>query len=354
METGSTNKILKLIIVIMVVLGTMGEVNASQGDGLGTPVLSRWYMNKKAAVSLRFDDNLESHVRTVIPLLNKYDLKATFMVSPGRRSFLKNKGFWTEKVLPMGHELGNHTMHHRGARTLEEAKFEINEASRIIRNLYSDEDRVLVFASGGGKSWGGRRWSEADKHYWDIARESSLIDLYDGSHPYFGAVTKTTVEEIESVISSAVIEGKHQAFTFHHVGSRRLKDWAKQIILGKSWNFPVERFEIVLSQLADKRDEIWVAPLGNILKYETELKETRILNLVPIQDGISFEFFVGSDSEQYDHELSVFLPSNGDGSYEVRQDERAVMTIEENGLLLFNLRPENSVVRIVEISERGH
>ena len=39
------------------------------------PEITKWYNNYDCAISLRFDDNLDSHVEFVIPLLNKYDLR---------------------------------------------------------------------------------------------------------------------------------------------------------------------------------------------------------------------------------------------------------------------------------------
>ncbi len=141
--------------------------------------------NYDCAISLRFDDNLVSHVEYVIPLLNKYGFKGTFMINPGR-NYKKYQDFWENKLPQMGHRWGNHTWHHEGAKNLEEAEFEIGEVSKLIWKLYPNESKFNVFASGGGEEWGGKRWSEALPAYKEIVKKYYLIDLYDGNHPALG------------------------------------------------------------------------------------------------------------------------------------------------------------------------
>ena len=165
-----------------------------------TPYIARWYNSKDAAVSLRFDDNLKSHVRFVIPLLNKYGIKASFMVSPGKRNFKQYDDFWKREVPAMGHDLGNHTMHHRGAGNIEAADYEIGEATKLLTKLYPDRGELLLFASGGGKKWGGERWGNADDNYKSLVNKYNLIDLYDGDHPAFAVDNKTPVDDLLAII----------------------------------------------------------------------------------------------------------------------------------------------------------
>src|ERR1700674_1625644 len=139
--------------IFLIILGSFivltDSVYAHEED---TASIARWYNNRAAAISLRFDDSLESHVKIVIPTLNTYGIKATFMVNPGMDRYLKYKDFWENTVPRMGHEFGNHTMNHRGAKTLQEAKYEIGEPARLIRRLYPEQSRLMVFASGGGRN----------------------------------------------------------------------------------------------------------------------------------------------------------------------------------------------------------
>ena len=211
----------------------------SQADQL--PEIAKWYNNYDCAVSLRFDDNLESHVEYVIPLLNKYDFKATFMINPGR-NFEEYKDFWENQLPKMGHRWGNHTWHHTGAENPEEAEFEIGEVSKLIWKLYPNKSKLNVFASGGGEEWGGKRWSEALPVYKEIVKKYYLIDLYDGNHPALGLNSDYTVQEIKDKIDEAISGKKHQAFLFHKIGSKNLIDYARKIITGYNYTFEEDKF----------------------------------------------------------------------------------------------------------------
>jgi peptidoglycan/xylan/chitin deacetylase (PgdA/CDA1 family) len=65
----------------------------------------------KLAISLSYDDALSSHLDTVVPALNKYNIKASFyltLASPVVRAHLPQ---W-RTTAQQGHELGNHTLYH--------------------------------------------------------------------------------------------------------------------------------------------------------------------------------------------------------------------------------------------------
>jgi len=69
----------------------------------------KWPKGKKMALSLTFDDSRLSQIDKGIPLLDQYDVKATFYVSPN--SMLKRVEGW-KKAVKNGHDIGNHTLNH--------------------------------------------------------------------------------------------------------------------------------------------------------------------------------------------------------------------------------------------------
>ena len=107
------------------------------------------------------------------------------MINPGRAPYKKHRKFWEGDVLDMGHDLGNHTWHHKGARTLEEAEREIGAVSELILRLHPHKSKLTAFASGGGERWSGVKWSDAAPGFKEIASGYHLIDLYDGTHPSY-------------------------------------------------------------------------------------------------------------------------------------------------------------------------
>jgi peptidoglycan/xylan/chitin deacetylase (PgdA/CDA1 family) len=100
---------------------------------------------KECAISLSFDDAHISQIDKGIPLLDKYNIKATFYISP---TYLKRRiGAWKE-ALRNGHEIGNHTINHPCTGnfifskdsalenyTLEQMDDELDKANEYIKNF---------------------------------------------------------------------------------------------------------------------------------------------------------------------------------------------------------------------------
>lgn len=292
----------------------------------GTSVrLGKWYQNRSAAISLRFDDASTTHVTTVIPLLDQYDIKGTFMVNPGRYDYVMYKEFWEKDVPGTGHRLGNHTWNHLGANNLEEAEFEIGSVSKLIWSLYPNETKLNVFASGGGEKWGGELWRKADSVYKEIVGRYHLIDLYDGSHPSVGA-NKADSEYLCQKLDEAIKSGKYQAYVFHRIGSlySSLKSIAQKIILGYDYSFATDEFEKFLKCLVKKRTNIWVAPIVDILKYETE-RENASLRIKELPDRNAVIYLeLKTDDTLYDHPLTIVISINSITSVRQAFDDKVV------------------------------
>jgi peptidoglycan/xylan/chitin deacetylase (PgdA/CDA1 family) len=333
-----------LLLIIMTAMLSHVSAAASEKD---LPRIARWYGGKAAAVSLRFDDNLKSHLYKAIPLMNLFGIRGTFMVSPGRSSFKKHQEYWLKEVPAMGHELGNHTMHHRGAKSPSEAEKEIGEAARILRKTSGNPERLLVFASGGEKRWGGKRWSDADEAYHKIFESYNMIDLYDGRHPYINVVKGLTPDELINYVDSAAREGRHQAFTFHSVGAPTLRDLVRRLIKGVNLSYPEADFRQFMKMLKDRSNRIWIAPLGDILKYQTQYASARLEGIQYHKDGIGFQLIVDTDPILYDQPLTVVLPMLDVTSVRILQDEKELeIKYDQEGRVSFDLAPVTSFIQV--------
>ena len=85
-------------------------------SGLSTFVIAgestfSWPANAKAAVSLSYDDALDSHLDNAIPQLDHYNFKASFYITTSSESFVTRQQAWA-LAAKTGHELGNHTVNH--------------------------------------------------------------------------------------------------------------------------------------------------------------------------------------------------------------------------------------------------
>ena len=65
---------------------------------------------KENKIALTFDDGPSEETKKVLKILKKYGAKATFFIWGER---INGREIIIEKILKEGHELGNHSYHHR-------------------------------------------------------------------------------------------------------------------------------------------------------------------------------------------------------------------------------------------------
>jgi len=325
-------------------------VSTSTGEESEMPKFAKWYKNKRAAVSLRFDDSHDSHVKVAIPLLKKYGFKATFMVNPGRSEYKRYKDFWEKEVPQMGHRLGNHTLNHKGARTIEQAEIEIGEVSKLIWRLYPKESKLTVFASGGGgKKWGGEYWKNASQEYKDIVHKYSLIDLYDGKHASKRGDAETLADDLCENVKNTINEMKYQPFHFHNIGKLIWKDKARILLSWTSLTLPENEFEKFLRCLSEEKDQVWIAPVIDILKYQKEYKSANLQIIQTEANKINLKLNITTDPDLYDHKLTLIVPPfNGKKPLRLVQGNLVhnQLMLSDNESL-FDVEPVNSKIEIV-------
>ena len=76
-----------------------------------TVTVARWPGDRLAAISLTFDDGINSDLDFAGPILKKHHLHGTFFVTTGMGPWQKRKSEWKQLALD-GNEIANHTVHH--------------------------------------------------------------------------------------------------------------------------------------------------------------------------------------------------------------------------------------------------
>ncbi|TLU68114.1 polysaccharide deacetylase [Thalassotalea litorea] len=77
-----------------------------------------WPDNQQVAVSLSYDDGLNSHLDNAIPALNRYGFKASFYLTLASPVISARLSQWREAA-KQGHELGNHSLFHGCAKNID-------------------------------------------------------------------------------------------------------------------------------------------------------------------------------------------------------------------------------------------
>ncbi len=316
--------------------------------GIIIPEIAKWYNNFDCAVSLRFDDNLDSHVKFVIPLLNQFGLKATFMTNPGRNNhfinYNRHKNFWENEAPLMGHRIGNHTMHHRGAKNVEEAEYEIGEVSKLIWKLYPNESKLNVFASGGGEKWNGKRWRKASDEFKEILPKYHLIDLYSSQNSGIELNSNFNQQKWEKLIEDTVANKRHQQLIFHKIGNQNIIDFLKELLTGFNNCFAEEQLLNLIKYLDSNKSKIWIAPIVQVLKYKTEFESATLNLLDDSKFESSYELKITTDPNLYDQELSLIINTQKNGGlFKIFQNGSEVMVNRKSrNEYIMNVKPENS------------
>jgi peptidoglycan-N-acetylglucosamine deacetylase len=117
----------------------------------------QWPGGQRGAVSLRFDDGLDSHIERAAPMLNGHGFRGTFYVCPaGSDAQWQARAALWKPVLQAGHEIGNHTMMHPIPAALAE-----RPGPNCYENLTSEQyaEDVLAAHNRLENAFGRREWT---------------------------------------------------------------------------------------------------------------------------------------------------------------------------------------------------
>lgn len=256
-----------------------------------------WPEGKKMALSLSFDDARASNPTLGVPLLNAYDVKATFFLVPS--AVQKDLEGW-KKAAASGHEMANHSLTHPCSGnfvwsrnkalenyTLDRMKKELSQASGEIEALLGTAPEVFAYPCGQtfvGKGTytesyvplisemflAGRGWLDeapVDPWYADMAQLTGVS--MDNKH----------FEELLPMIKSAGEQGQWLVLAGHET-----RDSGNQTSY-------LETIRQICEYAKDPANGVWIAPIGTIARYVQEKRTIMAdsLNLPqlvrPGQDG---------------------------------------------------------------------
>ncbi len=224
-----------------------------------------WPEGRRAAVSLAYDDALESQLDNAVPALQRHGLKATFYIVPGREGLQKRLEEW-RALAGMGHELGNHSLSHPCSghgpgrewvqplhdldrKTVAQLREEVELADVFLRAMDGREGPRTYTAPCGDST-------VSDGNYIDaIADRFAGIKLVGGDVvPDMWALDPAAVPaavpadvtgaQLIALVEEAGRKGTMVGFTFHGIG-------------GDYLSVSTQAHEELLAFLAANRDRYW-------------------------------------------------------------------------------------------------
>jgi sialate O-acetylesterase len=267
----------------LVLIATITGMASAQNSAVKASV-TRWPHDRLAAISLTFDDGINTHLDVVGPILKKHHLNGTFFVATRLGPWEKRKPEW-KQLAQQGNELGNHTVNHpcllaqitphSQDYTAGMMEAEIRDAAREITELLNWQ-RGLTFAYPCGNMSFGKPEDEV--------KNAALYSRYVSEHA-FGAravglgaenpdeLNVLAINDLGSTegkgfaalldLGQPAIQGHHWGvYCFHGVGG----DWL---------SITPEALDELTAYL-ERHSEIWTATFGDVLRYIQERKAASI------------------------------------------------------------------------------
>jgi len=263
----TANRFLRILLVTLIACGSA----LAQG--------TQPWRGKACAVVLTYDDALDCHLDTVVPLLDSLGFKGTFYVSGYFPGFRSRTTEWAE-IAKRGHELGNHTLFHPcdsrppgrdwvvpeydlRTYTVRRMRDEIQMANVLLRALDGCTIRSFAYPCGDAKA--------GDSSYVGIVRrlfpgargvEGNLrtlreVDLYNvGSF----MIADESSEQLVRLVEKARTQQALLVFLFHGVGG------------GHSISVPAAAHRQLLEYLKAHEQVIWVAPFREMVRYLRDVR----------------------------------------------------------------------------------
>ena len=234
--------------------------------------IARWYEGRKAALSLRFDDSHPTHLSKAIPILREYGFRGTFMINPGHREpngsrrsdFEVHQAEWEAVARRGDQEFANHSAHHRGAISDADMEAEIGEAARAIWNLSPNKSKLTALNLGGGTLW---ETTQTLRHYLDRYHQFDASANSTGMDDSYG----NRVENFRRMLGQHLERGLWFRVHYHYIGENLSSSEAN--------------FRAALDIVKAHEDELWVAGMADIHKYQTE-RINSSLSLVEANDRL--------------------------------------------------------------------
>jgi peptidoglycan/xylan/chitin deacetylase (PgdA/CDA1 family) len=233
-----------------------------------------WPHGEKAAVSLAYDDALDSQLDIAIPALNRVGLKGSFYLTLSSDVVRKRMGDW-RAAAANGHELGNHTLFHQCSRAAPDRSWVAaeNDLDHISVAQLAAQIRVgntLLYAIDGKQERtfttpcveqkaSGENYLGAIKPDF-VAMKSAVGGIAATMQPFdpyavsVAVPTDVSGAQLIDLVKQAASAGTMANITFHGVG-------------GDYLTVSTQAHAELLAYLAAHRDVYWTDTFISIMKY---------------------------------------------------------------------------------------
>jgi peptidoglycan/xylan/chitin deacetylase (PgdA/CDA1 family) len=257
----------RTLCTLLAVAGRLGQAAAAEPF--------RWPHGERAAVSLAYDDALDSQLDNAIPTLNKYGVKGTFYLTLASPALDRRLPEW-RAAAAAGHELANHTLFHQcqhsrperdwvephrdlDTTTVAQLRDQIALANTMLYAIDGRRERTFT-APCGDLLAAGTNYLPAIRSQF-VAIKASIgrgpVPSVAALDPYLVPVVMPvdqTGAQLIAIVREAEKRGTMVAFTFHGIGGEHLSNTSAA-------------HEELVRYLAAHRDVVWTDTFLNIMRH---------------------------------------------------------------------------------------
>lgn len=242
-----------------------------------------WPNGARAAISLAYDDAIDSQLDHAIPALDRHGLKGTFYLKLSSETLARRLPEW-RAAAARGHELANHTLFHQCSKsapghewvpidedldkvTVGQLAAQIRLGNTMLNAIDGKTERTFTTPCGDLKA-AGEYYVPAIKSEF-VAIKSIFGQAVTPSMTALDAYAVTvdtpvgvTGQQLIDVVKQAAASGTMVNFTFHGVG-------------GDYLSVSAQAHEELVKYLAQHRDVYWTDTFISIMKYVKDEQQRR-------------------------------------------------------------------------------
>jgi peptidoglycan/xylan/chitin deacetylase (PgdA/CDA1 family) len=233
-----------------------------------------WPAGKRAAVSLAYDDALDSQLDIAVPALDRHGFKGSFYLTLSGATLQTRLAQW-RAVAAAGHELGNHSLFHQCSGSIKGHEWVLPQRDLDSTTAAQMKDQVLLANAMLAAIDGQHRRSYTvpcgdvqahGENYLELVKsefvaikfgDGAVVDNMTTLDPFavpVQAPVGVTGKQLIATVEQAADQGPMVNFTFHGIG-------------GDYLTVSAAAHEELLEYLSEHPDRYWVDTFLNIMTY---------------------------------------------------------------------------------------
>ena len=315
--------------------------------------IAKWYDDKKAAVSVNFDDNLPGQFSTALPILNAKGVKATFYVITNTAG---TQWPLLQSAIDAGHEVGSHSVSHPlnlnpPALTQVQIEAEMKDShDALLTNLTGQSSLSISWPYGKGGGGSDSVVRRIAKKYYFAARNTTAGTVNGDAYThyqnaYFSAfgrdyymqsggilMASTTTKANIGTFITEIIKTNGWFSPFYHAVNQ----------VGGYNNVTTELFQQHIDTIASQGADLWITPFGNASKYhhERNIGAATVTAIAEDASNWTLNLTDNLDNVIFNQPLTILLNQPSFSVSSITQNSMNIPFSVNAGVLKFNALPD--------------